>query len=279
MFGRTGLIAAAFFVSGSAIGSAQTETHAGMALATDAAALTAPAAAQRTIATTYDASWSGFTALHISVAVRLTGDSYVATASLKPGGLTTLTGHLRKSTTYTAQSRGILKAPGVPIPGHYSHHGGKKNRQVDINFTPRDVTVSANPIFGSMGDPPASAAQRLEAVDSLSAIVGLITASPDSACARDIKVFDGRARYDVDLTPAGSEKIKVDGYKGAAVKCTIVYKRVAGFEKKKDEKPLLEKPLTIWFAPAANGLMAPAKISADSNWGPITITLKSLSAS
>jgi len=283
MFGRTGLIAAALLVFGGAVASAQTEPDAALAsLATDAAsaAVATPApAAPRTISTTYDASWSGLSALHISVALRLTGDAFVATASLKPAGLTTITSHLRKSTTYVAQSRGMLKEPGVALPGHYSHHGGKKNRQVDINFTPRDVTVTANPIFGSMGDPPASAAQRLEAVDSLSAIVSLITTAPDKTCTRDLKVFDGRARYNLDLTPAGTEKIKVDGFKGTATKCTIDYQRVAGFEKKKDEKPLLEKPLTIWFAPTANGLMAPAKISVDSNWGPITVTLKSLSVS
>lgn len=269
MFGRTGIFAATLLVFASAVASAQSEVA-----VQPVADLAAPAS--RTISTTYDATWTGISALHISVAARLTPDAYSATATLKPAGLTTLTGHLRKSTTYNAQANGVFQSPGVTSPDHYSHQGGKKKRRVDIHFTPRDVTVTANPIFGSMGDPPASAAQRLEAVDSLSAIVSLISMTPAEACTRDLKIFDGRARYNLDLTPAGTEQIKVDGFSGMATKCTIAYKRVAGFEKKKDEKPLLSKPVTIWFAPASNGLMAPAKILVDSNWGPITITLKSL---
>jgi len=271
MFGRTGLIAAAFLTIGAITASAQTET-AVQPVAVNAA----PSPTSRTISTSYDATWTGISTLHINVAVRLTPETYSATANLKPAGLTTLTGHLRKSTTYKAQSRGSFKDSGVTIPEHYNHRGGKKKRLVEIDFNPTDVTVTANPIFGGMGDPPASPAQRLEAIDSLSAIVSLISTSRQEACTRDLKIFDGRARYNLDLTPAGTETIKVGGFSGTATKCTIAYKRIAGFEKKKDEKPLLDKPVLIWFAPTSNGLMAPAKITVDSNWGPITITLKSM---
>lgn len=270
MFRRTGLAAAAFLVIGGAVASAQTEA------VVQPAAIASSASTTRTLTTSYDASWTGLSALHITVAVSMTPTAYSATAHLKPAGLTSITNHLRKSTTYTAQSRGVFKSAGDALPAHYNHQGGKKNRQVSVDFSSREVKVSAIPIFGSMGDPAASAAQRLEAVDSLSAIVSLISATPEDACSQNLKIFDGRARYNLSLSPAGAEQIKVDGFKGTATKCTIAYKRIAGFEKKKDEKPLFDKPVSIWFAPTSNGLMAPAKVTVDSNWGPITITLKSM---
>lgn len=274
MFGRTGLVAAAFLVVGGAVASAQTE-----AAVQAVAAIEAAPTATRTLATSYDASWSGISALHITVAVSLTPDAYSAKANIQPAGFTTLTGHLRKSTTYAAQSHGTFKPNGAAAPVRYNHHGGKKKRQVEVDFSPRAVIVTANPIFGGMGNPPASAAQRLEAIDLLSAIVSLISTAPADACTRDLKIFDGRARYNLDLTPAGTEKIKVDGFSGTATKCMIAYERIAGFEQKKDEKPLFDKPVSIWFAPTSNGLMAPAKIAVDSNWGPISITLKSIAVS
>lgn len=272
MFGRTGLVAAALLVIGAAAASAQTETSVTLQ--------PSPAiSGTRTLSTSYDAAWTGVSAAQITVAVSMTHNAYSATANLKPAGLTSITNHLRKSTTYTAQSRGAFGPNGGALPAHYNHHGGKKNRQVSVDFAPRDVQVSAMPIFGSMGDPAASAAQRREAVDSLTAIVSLISAAPEDACTQSLKIFDGRARYNLNLSPAGAEQIKVAGYQGTATKCTIAYKRVAGFEKKKDEKPLFDKPVSIWFAPTSNGLMAPAKVAVDSNWGPITITLKSMAVS
>lgn len=276
MFGRTGLVAAALLVIGAAAASAQTETS---VTAPPLAATPAAASGARTLSTSYDASWTGLSAAQITVAVSMTGNAYSATANLRPSGLTSLTNHLRKSTTYTAQSRGAFGPNGRALPAHYNHHGGKKNRQVAVDFAPRDVQVSATPIFGSMGDPAASAAQRREAVDSLTAIVSLISASPEDACTQSLKIFDGRARYNLNLSPAGAEQIKVAGYQGRATKCTIAYTRVAGFEKKKDEKQLFDKPVSIWFAPTSNGLMAPAKVAVDSNWGPISITLKSMAVS
>jgi|JI10StandDraft_1071094.scaffolds.fasta_scaffold333610_1 hypothetical protein len=275
MSGRTGLVAAALLVIGAAA-SAQTEASATV----QPLAVTAPSeAGTRTLSTSYDASWTGMSAAQITVAVSMTHNAYSATANLKPSGLTSITNHLRKSTTYTAQSRGVFGPDGGALPAHYNHHGGKKNRQVSVDFAPREVQVSATPIFGSMGDPAASAAQRREAVDSLTAIVSLISATPEDACTQSLKIFDGRARYNLNLSPAGAEQVKVGGYQGTATKCTITYKRVAGFEKKKDEKPLFDKPVSIWFAPTSNGLMAPAKVAVDSNWGPITITLKSMAVS
>ena len=276
MFGRTGLIAAALLVIGAAAASAQTETSA----SEQPFPAAAPAASgTRTLSTSYEASWTGMSAAQITVAVSMTHNAYSATANLKPSGLTSITNHLRKSTTYTAQSRGAFGPNGSALPAHYNHHGGKKNRQVSVDFAPRDVQVSATPIFGSMGDPAASAAQRREAMDSLTAIVSLISAAPEEACTQSLKIFDGRARYNLNLSPAGAEQIKVGGYQGKATKCTIAYKRIAGFESKKDEKPLFDKPVSIWFAPTSNGLIAPAKVAVDSNWGPITITLKSMAVS
>ncbi len=236
-------------------------------------------AGSRQIVTTYEGSWNGFTALDIAIAATITPRSYAAIAQLTPDGLTDLTKHLRKSVNYEARSSGDMKSWGVPIPVDYIHHGGKKNREVEVNFTPEAVTTSARPRFGNYGFPPATPAQRLEAIDPLSAAIAMVSAEGGDVCNQTLKIFDGRARYNLILTRTGSDKIRTRGYKGPAIKCKIRYERLAGYDKPENgEKSFVDKPLTIWFAPTENGLQVPARIRIESNFGPVIVNLQSVKA-
>jgi hypothetical protein len=89
-----------------------------------------------------------------------------------------------------------------------------------------------------------------------------------------VRVFDGRRRYDIELRPAGQDRLKTDGgYSGPAQKCTIVYKQLAGF------KPNLNKGralpvITVWFAAmeSASGgpvrtFMVPVKMMTETPYG------------
>lgn len=233
----------------------------------------------RQIVTTYEGSWNGIDALNIAIAATITPRSYAAVAKLSPDGLTEMTKRLRANTTFDARASGDMKGWGAPAPVDYFHKGGTKGRVVEVSFAPKAVTTRAMPKFGNYGDPPATPAQRLEAVDPLSAAIAMVSAEGEHVCEQTIKIFDGKARYDLQLSPAGSEKISVGGYKGPAIKCNARYLRVAGYDKpKKGEKSLVDKPFAIWFAPAENGLQVPARIRIQSNYGPINVKLQSVKA-
>lgn len=85
-----------------------------------------------------------------------------------------------------------------------------------------------------------------------------------AACTRSIPVFDGRQRYDLALSYQRTETVKVDGYAGAAVVCSVRYQPVAGHRPTRyTVKYMMDnKDIYVWLVPiAGTRLMAPFKVS------------------
>jgi hypothetical protein len=106
-----------------------------------------------------------------------------------------------------------------------------------------------------MGNPPATAAQRRNTMDQISAIASMITASGDP-CQRTIRVYmDGRSRFDFVLTPNGRVNVNTPAYRGEALRCRVEFRPIAGFS-----DPQETEVLTFLFAPTPSGMYAPVRI-------------------
>lgn len=136
------------------------------------------------------------------------------------------------ATTMTAN--GALTAWGI-FPAHYDStvRDGSKERRVLIDHSGGEVLVSVSPKFGNWGYPATTGSQRLEAVDPLTAILGMtlrIKATPQNPCGGPLRIFDGKQRYDVRLRYAARLTWNSDVYKGPALKCEVEFIEIAGFD-------------------------------------------------
>jgi hypothetical protein len=159
-----------------------------------------------------------------------------------------------ESQDYNYSARGAVTAAGALQPAAYQHQGGRRNRLVRSTFTADDIVTTAEPHMG-MGDPPATQAQKRGAVDQLTAIASMITASGDP-CARTVRVYmDGRSRFDFVMSPNGSLEVNTAAYRGQVLRCRVQFRPIAGFS-----DPQEPATLTFLFARTASGLYAPVRI-------------------
>jgi hypothetical protein len=123
------------------------------------------------------------------------------------------------------------------LPQRYdsSVQDGAKHRRVLVDFTPGEVVVSVSPKYGDWGFPATTNQQKLQAVDPLTAIVGMtlrIRATASNPCGGPLSIFDGKQRYDVRLKYAARLNWNTDVYKGPALKCDADYIEIAGYDPK-----------------------------------------------
>ncbi|ADM10193.1 hypothetical protein PB2503_10709 [Parvularcula bermudensis HTCC2503] len=85
---------------------------------------------------------------------------------------------------------------------------------------------------------PVSEGQAADAVDPMSALIGLsFTAVPEgkSPCDREIDVFDGRRLFTLEMRDEGTENLNRRGnnlYNGSAYKCRLHQEKIAGYREK-----------------------------------------------
>lgn len=229
-----------------------------MALSGAAAAQTAaPAAADKAFVGAYTVIARGMEAGSFTYNFSQTGAAYEVSARRRLTGLArTLMG---SNQDFDYAVRGVV-ADGALQPRNYQHQGGRRRddrpngRLVRVAFTPDSITTVATPTMG-MGSPPATDAQKRGAVDQLTAIAGLITASGDP-CGRTVKVYlDGRARFDFVFGASSQTTINSPAYRGPGLRCAVQYRPIAGFT-----EPQEAATLQFVFARTASGMWAPTHI-------------------
>jgi hypothetical protein len=164
------------------------------------------------------------------------------------------------------------------------NNDGKKNRRVELIYGDSDVDMTANPRFGSLGEPPATPAQKLEAKDPITALISYALEprgdTPEALCGRTMKIFDGRQLTHLSMSYVKTEKVRAKAWKGQAVACDISMDRVAGYEAdeiNRDTLTGIDGPLRMWLAPMPNGSYVPVKIQADTDdIGKVTLQASKL---
>jgi hypothetical protein len=254
-----------------------------------AAALVAPAQAQSKMAQdTLDVSYGlafwdiPFGSTNFSDT--LTEESYSAKAHFETGGII---GFFWNS-VIDATVDGSFDSRSVSplIYDSYSRYRDRPLQRVKLTFENSDPVTLADPPFDSSKH-PVSEAQKKGAIDPMSALISILLgtkADQSNPCGTGARVFDGRRRYDVQLTYLKDEPMTLQGglYQGVAHLCQIHFLPIAGYRQKlvkrrRDPPKMFADFIDIPSSDTPNGrYVVPAKLWSELSWGTVKATLNSI---
>jgi hypothetical protein len=225
----------------------------------------------------YDLSISIFGLGKVDVASRIENGQYQARSTLDTNAIISIfwAAHIE------AASEGSL-GPGRIQPAKYdsrSRHR-EKRQSVTVLYGPHGPTsVAAVPPYTRQQQKyHVTEEQRRNTVDPLSAMVFIatgVTANAAHPCGATAPVYDGRRRYDIQLSYLRTANIKLEGgaYNGPALVCQIKYIQIAGFKQKIIAEGKRLPPMFAYMVPMpsladpSRRYLVPVRLWAETGWG------------
>lgn len=218
----------------------------------------------------------GIPVMKASISADFVGEKYAARADFRTSGLLSIFSKVQVIASATGEVKnGKLKSK------EYWHKelDGRKNRELSMSYGKELVTIRVDPPLYTMGDPPASMQQRLEALDPVSALLALtVSNTAAQQCKGSIKVFDGKQRYDLRMQAGEIKTIRTRAYKGKALRCQVWYIPVAGFDADDLRNPEeYQKPVTMWLSKSKDSeFQIPVRFEAKLSFGTAVIEARKI---
>ena len=176
-----------------------------------------------------------------------------------------------------SSSKGAAAASGLLVQGRVAPNAyattsanATMTRTVRIAMAQGNVKASeiAPPFDELPGRVPLTDAHKQKIIDPLSALImpvaeGGAVIGPAS-CPKSLPVYDGWARFNINLTYVGTRQIKVKGYEGPVAVCSARYMAVAGHRPDRPATKFMEnnKEMEVWLAPLGESrITLPLRIS------------------
>ncbi|WP_300528923.1 DUF3108 domain-containing protein [Maricaulis sp.] len=239
----------------------------------------APVEEQTVISARYDGWVLVFKVGEIELNARFDANAYAADSFVRAAGLAAL------FTDFDIRSEveGHIEGDSA-TPLRYAHveRTGDKIRAVDVSFRDAVAVSDVEPPFGSWGVPPASATDRSGVIDPMSAFFTLSETltgrGAGAGCHGQIPVFDGKARYNLNLEPAGREQVRTRAWSGEALVCHAYYEPISGYDP--EDYPSerdTRLPLEIWLASFDDGAFhLPVRLHTRAGFGGVTIEAREI---
>jgi hypothetical protein len=233
------------------------------------------------IAMTLYAGGIGLGKVDLDATIR--GNQYHAVSNLETSGIVNAFWQARIQATSTGEILGNHFQPSL-----YDSFTTKKDskQQVSLTYQPDgNIRIFANPSY-SLADHPITQEEQKGTYDPVSAILYVASGVGSDAknpCGVVAPVFDGRRRYNIEVTKEKDTTIDMDNglYKGPAVQCTARYNQIAGFSQKVLDQNAAFPTIHAWVAtfPSSTGrdYVVPLRVWANTPYGvvaAVTSTLK-----
>ena len=226
----------------------------------------------------------GITMGHMDLDATLRGSDYHAVSTMTTSGVV----NAFWQSEIQATASGKLGAKNF-TPALYDSfdtgHAGRK-QQVSLTFDgSAPPKLFADPAYSTTGF-EVKPDDTKNTMDPLSAVTFIFSGMGNAAgnpCSTTAPVFDGRRRYDIEMSKIRDVDIKMDNglYAGKGVECEVRYHQLAGFRprvlKANESFPLIH----AWFAtfPSQVGgrsYTVPVRVWADTKYGVLAMIANSL---
>ena len=166
-----------------------------------------------------------------------------------------------------------------------TNHSGRK-QEVSLTYeNGNPPRLYADPVYSTTGYEvkPEDAKGTLDPLSAVMYIVSGAGADAANPCGLMAPVFDGRRRYNIEMTKLRDVDIKMDNglYAGKGLQCQIKYKQIAGFKprvlKANESFPAINAWIaTFHSATAGRDYVVPLRVWADTPYGVMAVVASSL---
>ena len=187
------------------------------------------------------------------------------------------TARLAGVATMVSNSKGAATSSGVFLQGKVAPNAfattaanSTTTRTVRMALKQGNVTASEiSPPFEELpGRVPVLELHKQKVIDPLSALVMPVPGEDKvlgpAACNRSLPVYDGWARFNINLSYVGLRQVKAKGYEGPVAVCNARYIPVAGHRPDRPGTKFMEnnKQMEVWLVPVGESRIAvPFRIS------------------
>lgn len=226
----------------------------------------------------------GITLGKMDLDATLRGPDYHAVANLQTSGVV----NAFWQAEIQATSSGKVAAKKLDPALYDSFDIGRAGKRQEVSLTyesgnpPR---LFADPVYSTTGYEVKPTDQK-DTLDPLSALMFILTgagAETANPCGLVAPVFDGRRRYNIEMSKVKDIDIKMDNglYAGKGLLCHVKYNQLAGYKpnviKKNEQFPIINAWVASFpSAVAGRAYVVPLKVWTDTSFGPITAVATSL---
>jgi hypothetical protein len=224
----------------------------------------------------------GITIGKVDMDAKFVGDKYHVVSNLQTSGVV----NAFWQSQIQASSNGKIDGRDFEPELYDSFYTGHTENHQEVSLTYENgtpVRLYASPPYSTTGY-EVKPEEKKSTVDPLSAVVLIASgagASPNNPCSVLAPVYDGRRRYNVELTKVKEITVKMDNglYHGPALLCSIKYKQISGY-KPRVLKDANFPAISAWVAmfPSASGrsFAVPLRVWADTQYGVIAVVATQL---
>lgn len=206
----------------------------------------------------YDISIIGLTIASANTETTVRNGVYNLNGNFATSGLARIFDETKGTVQVSGSS---VRGKVVPSSFDLAYRHGRRDKRTTILFKDGNVISAENVPPTKKRDPWVEVTPQhlINVSDPLSALM-LPVSNAGDVCNRNIEVFDGQTRAEIQFSFNGTESFTTDGFTGEAVICRAKFVPISGYQKGKKAIDYLSNKsrISVAFAPLGNsGIYAP----------------------